>query len=197
MADRVGELLESLKGVVRVGDVSDECREVIGKTEARSEHGSFLPIYNLGIRTILHKEEVRVILKDGSFRPPPKPTVYLVEEVQANEPAEDQQLVVEGKVFRILGEEILPHYPKPPADARRIGDGFAFFPDRRNDPKIPSYFLIPPIAFQELDERCDELRIKNIWSVSPSALTDQYIRNELSFPQDDAYATILIGFDRA
>ena len=197
MADRVGELLESLKGVVRVADVSDECREVIGKTEARSEHGSFLPIYNLGIRTILQKDEVRVILKDGSFRPPPKPTVYLVEEVQENEPPGDQRLVVEGKAFRILGEEILPHYTNMPANARRIGDGFAFFPDRRNNPKIPSYFLIPPIAFQELDELRDELHVKNIWSVSPSALTDQYIRNELSFPQDDAYATILIGFDRA
>ena len=65
MADRVGELLESLKGVVRVADVSDECREVIGKTEARSEHGSFLPIYNLGIRTILQKDEVRVCCMPG------------------------------------------------------------------------------------------------------------------------------------
>jgi hypothetical protein len=196
MADGVEELLESLKGVVRVKAVSEEVRDSIGKSEARSEHGSFLPIYNLGIRSVLEKDEVWVILKDAHFRPPPRPTVYLVEEVQSEEPAEDQQLIFEGKKFRILGEEILPHDKEVPAHARRIGDGFAFFPDRRNDPKIPSYFLIPPIEFPELDGRCEALRIKNIWSVSPSALTDQYIRTTLAFPQDDAYATILIGFDR-
>jgi hypothetical protein len=196
MAGRVDEILQSLRGVVRVAAISEECRERIGRTEARSEHGSFIPLRNLGIRSILQKEEVWVILKDGSFRPPPRPTVYLVEELQCENAPEGQLLAFEGRAFRILGEEILPHDKKMPANARRIGDGFVFFPDRRKDSKIPSYFLIPPIEFQELDNRREELQIKNVWSVSPSALTDQYIRSTLGFPQDEAYATILIGFDR-
>jgi hypothetical protein len=197
MADGVEKILESLRGVARVAAVSSECREGIGKTEARSEHGSFIPIYNLGIRSILEKDEVWVILKDGSFRPPPRPTVYLVEELQAGNAPEGQRLAFEGKTFRVLGEEILPHDKKVPANARRIGEGFVFFPDRRNDPKIPSYFLIPPIEFQELDQRREELHIKDVWSVSPSALTDQYIRTTYGFPQDEAHATILVGFDHA
>ena len=196
MAEQVEKLLESLKGIIGVKAVSEECRETIGKTEARSEHGSFLPIYNLGIRTILKKDEVWVILKDGTFRPPPRPTVYLVEELLTGEVPEGQDLRVEDKTFRILGEEVLPHNKNVPANARRIGEGFVFFPERRSNPKTPSYFLIPPIEFQELEERREQLHIRNVWSVSPSALTDQYIRNTLGFPHDDAYATILIGYDR-
>jgi hypothetical protein len=119
----------------------------------------------------------------------------MVEELKVGSAPEDQILAVEDKTFRILGEEVLPGCSKLPEDARPIGDGFVFFPQRRTNPKIPSYFLIPPIEFRELEELRDRLSIKDIVSVSPSTLTDQHIRSTLGFPPDKEYATILIGFD--
>jgi hypothetical protein len=108
----------------------------------------------------------------------------------------DHVLNVEGKTYGILGEEVLPGRSTLPQDARPIGDGFVFYPRRRTNPKIPSYFLIPPIEFGELEESRHRLSISHVVSVSPSTLTDQVIRNSLGFPVDDAYATVLIGFNR-
>lgn len=119
----------------------------------------------------------------------------MVEELEEGNAPEDQMFTVEDRTFLILGEEVLPGSTKIPENARRIGDGFVFFPERRSSPKTPSYFLIPPIAFQELDDVNGELHITHVVSVSPSALADQYIRTTLGFPPDDTCATILIGFD--
>ena len=195
--DEIPGLLKRLKGVLEAERVSDEIRHKIDALESRFERTAFLPISNLGILSVLARDEVWVILKDTQFRPPPRPTVYMVEELNAGNAPQDQILAVEGKTFRILGEEVLPGCSKLPEDARPIGDGFVFFPQRRTNPKIPSYFLIPPIEFRELDELRDRLSIKHVVSVSPSTLTDQHIRSTLGFPPDDEYATILIGFDNA
>jgi hypothetical protein len=190
------ELLRDLRGVIEAASVPPDLREAIGEMEARSERSSFIPIQSLGMGCVLARDEVFVILKDRSFRPPPRPTVYMVEEMEGEWKPEDHVLTVEERSYRILGEEVLNGKDFYPPDARRIGESFVFFPERRNNPKIPSYFLIPPIEFAELEERSEGLGITNIWSVSPSALTDQDIRTRLSYPQDDAYATILIGCDR-
>jgi hypothetical protein len=193
--DEIAGLLKKLKGVLEAEQVSDEIRHKIDALESSFERTAFLPISNLGIRRVLARDEVWVILKDRRFRPPPRPTVYMVEELNDGQVPQDQILTVEDKAFRILGEEVLPGCSKLPEDARPIGDGFVFFPQRRTNPKLPSYFLIPPIEFKELDELRDRLSIKHVVSVSPSTLTDQHIRSTLGFPPDKEYATILIGFD--
>jgi hypothetical protein len=189
-------LLHTLNGVIQAELLSVHVRQQIDELESGYEKTAFLPISNLGIRIVLSRNEVWVILKDTSFRPPPRPTVYMVEEWEQGKMPEEQILSCEGKNYHILGEEVLPGSTDVADDARPIGDGFVFYPQRRKDPKIPSYFLIPPIEFRELEEQCDELRIKQVVSVSPSTLTDQHIRSALGFPLDEAYATILIGFDR-
>jgi hypothetical protein len=193
---KVDELLKGLKGVVNVKRVSDECRRDIEEIEARFERTAFLPISNLGIRSVLSRKEVWVILKDRQFRPPPRPTVYLVEELPDEDIPTDHVLTVEGGNYRILGEEVLPGSGRLPENARQIGDGFVFFPQRRSSPKIPSYFMIPPIEFPELDDAGAQLDITRVVSVSPSTLADQFIRTTFGFPSDASYATILIGFDR-
>ena len=193
--NKIQTLLQSLNGVLNAELLSEHVRQQINKLESGYEKTAFLPISNLGIRIVLSRNEVWVILKDTSFRPPPRPTVYMVEEWEQGEAPKEQILSCEGRNYHILGEEVLPGSTSVPDDARPIGDGFIFYPQRRKDPKIPSYFLIPPIEFRELDERCDELRINHVVSVSPSTLTDQHIRSALGFPLDDAFATILIGFD--
>ena len=195
--NEIAGLLKKLKGVLKAEQVSDEIRHKVDALESSFERTAFLPISNQGIRSVLARDEVWVILKDSQFRPPPRPTVYMVEELIDGEVPQDQILTVEDRAFRILGEEVLPGCSKLNEDARPIGDGFVFFPQRRTNPKIPSYFLIPPIEFRELDEIGDRLSIERVASVSPSTLTDQYIRTTLGFPPDDTCATILIGFDHA
>ena len=194
---KVTELLKGLKGVLEVERVTDECRHEIEKIEARFERTAFLPISNIGIRSVLARKEVWVILKDRHFRPPPRPTVYLVEELPDGEIPADDVLTAEGRGYRILGEEVLPGTGRLPENARQIGDGFVFFPDRRSSSKIPSYFMIPPIEFPELDDAGAQLSITRVVSVSPSALADQFIRNTFEFPPDETCATILIGFDHS
>ena len=195
--NHIRSLLQELNGVLQAEPVSDKVRRQIGEIEAGYERTAFLPISNLGIRSVLDREEVWVILKDTRFRPPPRPTVYMVEELGDGEAPQEQMLSVEGNVYRILGEEVLPGCSAVSHDARPIGDGFVFYPQRRKNPKIPSYFLIPPIEFKELEEQHEQLGIDRVASVSPSTLTDQHIRSALGFPNDEAYATILIGFDNA
>ena len=193
--NQIRSLLKELNGVLQTEPVSDKIRRQIDELESGYERTAFLPISNLGIKSVLSRDEVWVILKDTRFRPPPQPTVYMVEEYKAGDGPQDHILTVEGKTYRILGEEVLPGCSSVPDDARLIGDGFVFYPQRRKNPKIPSYFLIPPIEFKELDELRDQLCIARVASVSPSTLTDQHIRAALGFPLDEAYATILIGFD--
>jgi len=193
--NHIRSLLQNLTGVLRAEPLSDKVRQQIGDMESDYERTAFLPISNLGMKTVLSRNEVWVMLKDTRFRPPPRPTVYMVEELGDNEVPQDQVLAVEGKSYRILGEEVLPDSSSVSDDARPIGDGFVFYPRRRKNPKIPSYFLIPPIEFKELEGMREQLGIDNVVSVSPSSFTDQHIRVELGYPLDDAYATILIGFD--
>ena len=194
--DDIASLLKRLTGVLEAERVADEMRHEIDELESRYEHSAFLPISTLGIHSVLARDEMWVILKDSQFRPPPRPTVYMVEELDEHGAPDEQILTVEENTFRILGEEVLPGCEKLHQDARPIGDGFVFYPQRRNNPKIPSYFLIPPIEFRELEESRDRLSITHVVSVSPSTLTDQYIRTALGFPHDADYATVLIGFDR-
>jgi len=194
--DDIAAFLKRLTGVLEAERVADEMRHEIDELESRYEHTAFLPISTLGIHSVLAKDEMWVILKDRRFRPPPRPTVYMVEKLDEHGAPDDQVLTVEENTFRILGEEVLPGCTMLPQDARPIGDGFVFYPQRRNNPKIPSYFLIPPIEFKELEESREQLSIKHVVSVSPSTLTDQHIRTALGFPPDDDCATVLIGFDR-
>ena len=193
--NHIRTLLQNLTGVLRAEPVSDKIRQQIADMESDYERTAFLPISNLGMTSVLSRNEVWVMLKDTRFRPPPRPTVYMVEELGDKKAPQEQIIAVEGKTYRILGEEVLPGCSSVSDDARPIGDGFVFYPRRRKNPKIPSYFLIPPIEFEELEGMREQLGIDNVVSVSPSTLTDQHIRVELGYPLDDAYATILIGFD--
>jgi hypothetical protein len=193
--DAISDFLRKLTGVMEVERIADEARRKIGEFEIRYERSAFLPILNVGVREVLARDEVWVILKDRHFRKPPRPSVYMVEEVKEKNPPKEQILTVGGRTFRILGEEVMEEGSELPADARPLGEGFVFFPPRRSDPKLPCFFLVPPIPFGELDEEGDRLSIARVVSVSPSTLTDQFIRDALGFPQDDEYATVLIGFD--
>ena len=73
--DEIQVLLKKLYGVLRAERISNEIRRKVDELESGYEHSAFLPISNLGIRSVLDRDEVWAILKDTRFRPPPRPTV--------------------------------------------------------------------------------------------------------------------------
>lgn len=164
------------------------------------EHNGFADILYSGLKAVLEREEVWVLLKDTGFRLPPGKTVYLVEEAeeQERETREDRQFLRDGeRLYRIIGEELFAGEEKPEEPHFLLSDGFALFTERRSGTRHrPAWFLIPPIAFPELEERKEELGIRNIVSVSPSAGSDMLLREMFGFDPSPRYATILIGMDR-
>jgi hypothetical protein len=197
--DAIKRLLASLRGIVGVQPAGRGLLERVVEQEAQYEKGVFLPLQNLGVREVREREAAYVLLKDRLFREPPCPTVYLVEEAggQAPRTGEPPLLEVGERRFRILGEEVLASRKPYREKTLFLADSFVLFPGRRASPRTPSYFLMPPLGFPELESRQEELGIRRIISISPSALSDQMLREACAFRPDTALATLLIGFDWA
>jgi len=192
----IAELLQTLKGVTSVSRIKDESRQKIIELEDDYEKSSVIGLQNLGIRMVMQCSTVYAILKNTSFRPPPNSTVFLVENIE-EEKEEKYLLKVGERKYRIIGEELINKKQPEDEDYMYISDDFVLYPDRRkNRDGNPAFFLIPPLAFTELESAGDCLKIGNILSVSPSTMSDTYIREEYGFPPDTKLATILIGFDK-
>jgi hypothetical protein len=191
-------LLTGLRGIVDVHPVGREVLDRVVEQEVQYENGAFLPLKNLGVRQVREREVVFALLKDRLFRQPPAPTVYLVEEAVEPLPAGEPPLLEVGEHrFRILGEEVLASRKPYREKTLFLADSFVLFPERRAVPRIPSYFLMPPLGFPELEQRQEQLGIQRIISISPSALSDIILREVCSFRPDTALATLLVGFDWA
>ncbi|MEW5817828.1 MAG: hypothetical protein AB1798_20850 [Spirochaetota bacterium] len=196
MTNKIKDLLSSLSGVISVTQIKREDFDTIKKIEYSYEQSQLIPLVNLGLQNVLERETVFVILKDCRFRKPPRPTIYMVEDVADNAKCTQNCLEINGKFYHIIGEEILDKETEFREKHICIGDGFVLFPERRSGhSKVPAYFLIPPIGFSELEANQDILHIENIMSVSPSTMTDQCLRNLYNLSKETAYATILVGFD--
>ncbi len=192
----ITDLLQNIEGVLKTSRIKDRCREKIIELENDYEKNSVIGLQNIGIRLIMNCDSVFAILKNSSFRPPPDSTVFLVEEVKGDD-GKEYLLSVEGRDYRIIGEELINKKPPEDEDYMYISDDFVIYPDRRkNRSGNPAFFLIPPLGFAELESVKDSLGIRNIMSVSPSTMSDNYIREHYSFPPDTKLATILIGFSR-
>ena len=192
------QLIAGLNGIAGVCPVRPEVLDRVVAQEARYEKGNFIPLSNLGVREVRERDAALALLKDNHFREPPGPTVYLVEEAgEANTPARAHLLEVGERSFRILGEEVLASRQPYREKTIFLADSFVLFPERRVAPRIPSFFLMPPLGFPELEQRQEELGIRRVISVSPSALSDQLLREACAFSPDTALATLLVGFDWA
>jgi hypothetical protein len=197
MVNEVRQLLMSLPGVLQVAFIKTDHIGPIRKTEERNQKAQIIQLVNLGFQQVLEKRNIFVFLKDTSFRPPPTPTIYLVEELSKNHTRRRNCLEIDEKRYHIVGEEVLASKQKYYERHIFFGNGFVLFPDRRKGEKrLPSYFLIPPIRFPELEEEQERLGIANIISISPSTDTDECLRDLYSFPKDPDLATIMIGFDK-
>jgi hypothetical protein len=202
----IERLLAGLPGIVGAKAVGQDVLERVLAEESRFEKSAFLPLRNEGVREALARQTAVALLKDRSFREPPAPTVYLVESLEgapagdapaADAPARDVVLETGGARYRILGEEVMAAR-KPYAEKTLfLAESFVLFPDRRASPRTPSFFLMPPLGFAELEERQEELGICRVISISPSSQSDLVLREACGFPADTSFATLVVGFDWA
>jgi len=193
--EAVERLLASLPGIVGVRRPERAVLEAVRAEEERYERSAFLPLRNEGVREVLRREAALALLKDGLFRPPPAPTVYLVEAASAE--AEGPCIETGGVRYRVLGEEILAGREPAPEKTLLLANSFVLYPERRASPRTPSFFLTPPLGFPELEEKQAELGIRRVVSISPSSQADVILRGACGFPQDAKLATLLLGFDWA
>lgn len=194
--DTIEGILRGLEGVKDVRRLDGEARGRLLQAELEYEGSSVIPIRNIGVQSAAGRAETLVVLKDASFRPPPTPTVYMVEEFDgtAHEPHE---LCIEGRRYRVIGEEIIGNRDFSAEEAVFLAETFAMFPGRRTGRGVPCLFILPPLAFPELDERRCELGIADVVSNSPSIAADGYLREKYDFPRGNHLATLLVGFNRA
>ena len=190
---RVEEILRSIPGVVGLAKLDPSlCRRIV-ETERSFEESSALPVRNLGIAIAAGRDCCFVILKGASFRQPSVPTVYLVED-DADKGGE-HAIAVDGRTFRIVGEEILGDAGRYRETVIPIAESFVIFPDRRSGAGVPCGFILPPLGFPELEARAGELSITDIVSISPSIAVDSVLRGSLGFPLTNDLATLLLGFN--
>jgi len=188
------ELLAGLAGVRAVLLIEPAQVPSILAAEERYERCASIPLENLGIRTALSRGTAAALLKDTTFRKPPAPTLYLVE---AGDAPPGEELAFGSRRFRIIGEEVVAGEQAPAGGAVPISDTFLLYPERRSDVSRPSRFLLPPVAFPELETPAWEPRVRAVVSSSPSPLGDARLREICGFPDDPSLATLVVGFDVA
>ncbi len=195
-ADIAGTVMATLRripGAVEVAELRDPLRGEALDLERRHGCAAATPVVNLGARMLSRRSACFVLLKDGSFRGPRRPTVYLVEEDAVAR--EGHALTVDGTRYRVIGEEVVAERQPYLEPTLAIEESFVLFPDRRGGPGVPCAFVLPPVEFPELEARAAELGLSGIISISPSLATDCLIRRALGYPETNTLATLLVGFD--
>jgi hypothetical protein len=203
--DTILNAVGSLAGAVQTLSVrADDIPEIL-QAEAADAETQLIPLDPQGIQEVLAREQVILLLKDSTFRPPPSPSLYMVEPLE--NPAElprEHCLFKAGRWYCIIAEErIYRDGELTPGGSG--GDGeqvielqkdFVLYPERRKrTPRGPVVLLLPEIGFPELEKNEAQFGICRVGSVSPSARADKLLRRKYGLPDDPNLATILIGFD--
>ena len=134
--ERVLATLSSLAGVRKAFLLDDDLRRKVGEIEkGRSIALGPLTVHNEGVLECIRRAHVACIVKDSTFRPPPAPTVVLLNE-------ED---VVVGREL-IAGE-------KPEAGPGQklihLGKDFVIFYEEGRSSR--TRFVLPPVSFAEVE----------------------------------------------
>ena len=152
--------------------------------------GELIPVINVGVHDCLNREYTVAIIKTATFRPPPTPTVQLVdnfgnvigEEIVNNEQKEKHESN-ENATF-ITPDFVLTQNPKILETNLNV--------NYMNKEKPRQAFILPPVQFievEELEDTCD------VVSSSPDPLADLYIKEYFDFEDDAKLASILVGFN--
>lgn len=160
--------VRGLAGVHRVEFLESADREAL---RARGTAGA---AENRGIHEVLSRARVLCLFKDVTFRPPPEPTLLLVDEAGT-----------------VLGRELVAG-DRPPADRRVafLGKDFVLYAGAR--PHGDYRFLLPAVRFPELEAKP---RLTRVASASPDTPQDEYLRARFDVPPGREYASILVGYD--
>lgn len=184
MVEDIQDLLAVLPGVKAVLRLKKEHIPDILSAESRYASAQVVKVSNLGMHQVLERELVFLVLKNHTFRRPPLPTVYLVEDAETE------------AGLNVVGEEYFKDTADYQENHRILDNGMVLFPDRiSTEPRREAYFLLPPIPFPELEESTLAGRLENIMSVSPSVITDDLVRRLYDLPKGTEYATLFVGAD--
>ena len=179
LLEEVLTVLSGLNGVRKTFYLDQGQRDRLEKIERdKSVSLGPLTVHNEGVTECLRRRHVACIVKDKTFRPPPAPTVVLVDE--------------DGKV---VGRELIGGEEPEAAPGQKLlylGKDFVIFHDGGKSSR--TRFILPPIAFEEVERVPGTARV---CSCSPSTNGDAFLRNDAGLPDDPKLATILIGFDIA
>jgi hypothetical protein len=174
--DEVLGTLSGLKGVRRVFLLDRVMRAGLEKIEKAYPSLGPLTIRNDGVFECLKREHVACIIKDRGFRPPPSPTVQLIDE--------------DGNV---IGRELLPGERLGVEREKKVimlGEDFVIFFEKGKGKG--ARFVLPPVSFREVEE----LKVaRSVCSSSPSTAGDLFLRQSADLEDDPNLASILIGFD--
>jgi hypothetical protein len=133
-------------------------------------------VFNLGLEETTKRDHVICIVKDVTFRPPPEPTVFMLDEEQT-----------------ILGTEVLPGEHAKYRDMDNVMflcQDFVVFTDKKQ--KTREYWFMPPVSFPELTVIDG---VSEVVSCSPSPPSDIVIKTNYNLEDDPKLATILVGFN--
>jgi hypothetical protein len=189
----VARILGEIPGVVNVAALDDEQVRRVVELESSHERKLSLPVRNLGVSLMADRDACFVVLKTATFRPPKAPSVYMVEEGGAQDT--DHVLTVAGKRYTIVGQEVTSAVLPVSQPAIPLDESFVIFPNRRSGPHVPCFFLLPPLPFPELEKAGAELGLRSVISISPSLVSDAFLRETFGFPRSNSLATLLVGFD--
>lgn len=165
------EMIRRLPGVVRAEPLSPADRTVLRELYTPAS------AYNRGVEEVLAREVALCLFKAPGFRPPPEPTLLLVDEAG-----------------NVLGREVVPGQASSPPEGRRfayLGKDFILYGDVKPQGRLR--FSLPPVRFPELERVADVA-----WSVSASPDTpqDEYLKDRFRVPRGNELASILVGYDR-
>lgn len=179
MKGKLAEVLEALSGLRGVKHAfyltGEMCRRV-ADIEKRYPSIGPLAVHNEGMVEVAKREYVACIIKDRTFRAPPKPTVQLVDDNGA-----------------VIGKEILPGETIDASERRKViflGKDFVIYADKGKGKG--ARFVLPPVPFAEVEAIP---RVHNVCSSSPSTMGDLFIRRGVGLDDDPKLASIVIGFD--
>ena len=176
---RLGEVqrtLSGLKGVKHCFYLTRAMRSSLEKIERSYPSLGPLAVCNDGVLECLRREHIACIVKNKSFRAPPKPTVLLV-----------------GEDGDLIGRELLPGEKAEDCPGKRticLGPDFVIYYEKGKG--RGAKFVFPPVPFMEIDGM---VGLRNVVSSSPSAVADLFLKKKAGLDDDPRLASILVGFD--
>jgi len=160
--------IRGLKGVTRVEFLEPVDRESL---RSRATEGA---AENRGVAEVLSRSRILCLFKDVTFRPPPEPTLLLVDD--------------DGT---LLGRELVTG-ERPPPDRRvaYLGKDFVLFAGAK--PRGGYRFLLPPVRFPELEAK---RTLDRVVSASPDTPQDEFLRARFGVPTGGDHASVLVGYE--